>query len=293
MSGANTAFQDNKSLIWYDGKMVPWKEANCHVLTHSLHYGAAVFEGERAFNGKIFKSKEHTERLLKSANLVGYSIPYSFEEIEEAKERTLRENNLKDVYLRAVAWRGSEEMGLGATKCKIHLAVAAWDWPSYFEADKLNKGLRLKIAKWRRPSPETAPSAAKTSGLYMICTMSKHEAAASGFDDALMLDYRGRVAECTAANVFLVFDGELHTPTPDCFLNGITRQTVMQLAKDRGLKVVERAILPEEMAKATECFVTGSAAGIVPVGEIDSYKFTVGDITRNLTADYIKATGQK
>lgn len=282
-------FDDRDGTIWYDGKMVPWRDSTCHILTHSLHYGGAVFEGERAYGGKIFKSVQHSERLHDSAKMVGYDIPYSVEEIEAAKEAVLKENNLSDAYIRVVAWRGSEQMGLGATGTKVHMAVAAWEWPPYFASESL----RFCIADWRRPAPDTAPSHAKVSGLYMICTMAKHDAVAKGYDDALMLDYRGRIAECTAANIFFVMDGELHTPDPDCFLDGITRQTLIELAEKRGIKVVVRPILPEELGKATEVFVTGTAAEVMPVSHIAGHEYTPGEITKTLIDDYFTLVGKK
>lgn len=292
MATESKSFKDRNGFIWYDGEMKPWKEAEFHVLSHSLHYGSGVFEGERAYNGVIFKSLQHTERLINSARILGYQIPYSAAEIEKAKQEVINKNDIKNAYLRPIAWRGSEEMGLGAKNCRIHLAIAAWDWPSYFSDEQLKKGLRLKIATWRRPPPGTAPFDAKAAGLYMICTMSKHNAMENGYDDALMLDWRGRISECTAANLFFVMNGELHTPVADCFLNGITRQTVIELAKELGIKVVERAILPEEMSKFQECFVTGTAVEIVPVGEVENYKFVPGETTFALRNAYIKATGR-
>ncbi|MGE3231071.1 MAG: branched-chain amino acid aminotransferase [Hyphomicrobium sp.] len=279
-------FDDRDGTIWFDGKLVPWRDARLHVLTHGLHYASCVFEGERAYEGQIFKMTEHNERLVKSAEILGFEIPYSVAEIDAACLQTLQAMKLKDAYVRPVAWRGSEMMGVAAQHNKIHLAIAVWEWPSYFSPELLEKGIRLCWSKWKRPSPETAPTNSKAAGLYMICTLSKHEAERTGYADALMLDYRGQVAECTGANVFLVIDGEIHTPTPDCFLDGITRRTAMELARRRGIKVVERAIWPDDLKKASEIFITGTAAEVTPVGEIGDLKFTVGAITRQMRTDY-------
>lgn len=259
-----------------------------HVLTHGLHYGSCVFEGERAYNGKVFKLREHSDRLIKSGELLGFKIPYSVEQIEQATLDTLQKQNLRDAYIRPVAWRGSEMMAVSAQKTKIHVAIAAWEWPSYFSREARERGLRLQISKWQRPAPNTAPTASKAAGLYMICTLSKHAAENDGFDDALMLDYRGLVAEATGANVFFIMGGEIHTPTPDCFLDGITRRTVIELAKKRGLKVIERQITPEEIKTANEIFLTGTAAEVTPIGQINDHKFTVGPITKQLMDDYTK-----
>jgi branched-chain amino acid aminotransferase len=279
-------FDDRDGTIWFDGKLIPWRDAKVHALTHALHYASAVFEGERAYSGMIFKSREHSERLKKSAEILDFEIPYTVEEIDRAKAETLKANNLTDGYVRPIAWRGSEMMGVAAQANKIHLAIATWAWPSYFSPELRAKGIRLCMAKYRRPAPDTAPTASKAAGLYMICTISKHEAERAGFQDAMMLDYRGQIAEATGANVFFVIDGEIHTPKPDCFLDGITRRTVIDLARARQLKVIERAIMPEEMGKATECFLTGTAAEITPVGEIDRYKFTPGKVTQALWDDF-------
>ncbi|WP_422021994.1 branched-chain amino acid aminotransferase [Roseibium sp.] len=272
--------------IWYDGTFVPWSDAKLHVLSHGLHYGSSVFEGERAYGGRIFKSEEHTERLLASARELGFEIPWTAEQINAAKEETLARMNLTDAYIRPVAWRGSEMMGISAQKNTIHLAIAAWEWPSYFAPEERLKGIRLDMADYRRPDPRTAPFKAKAAGLYMICTISKHAAEAKGFTDALMLDWRGQVAEATGANVFFVKDGKIHTPTPDCFLNGITRQTVIGLAKDRGIEVIERVIMPEELSSFEQCFVTGTAAEVTPVSEIAGNSYVVGDIIKTLMEDY-------
>jgi branched-chain amino acid aminotransferase len=279
-------FDDRDGKIWLDGKLVAWRDAKVHVLTHALHYASAVFEGERAYSGVVFKSREHSERLKRSAQILDFEIPWSVEEIDRAKAETLKANNLTDGYVRPIAWRGSEMMGVAAQANKIHLAIATWAWPAYFSPELRAKGIRLCMAKYRRPAPDTAPTASKAAGLYMICTISKHEAERKGFQDAMMLDYRGQIAEATGANVFFVMDGEIHTPKPDCFLDGITRRTVIDLARARQLKVIERAILPEEMAKASECFLTGTAAEITPVGEIDKYKFTPGKVTQTLWDDF-------
>ncbi len=279
-------------MIWFNGKLVPWREANVHILTHAMHYAGAVFEGERGYNGKIFKSREHSERLLKSAEIIGYKIPYTAEQIDKAKAETMAANNLKDCYVRPIAWRGSEMMGVSAQQAKINVAVATWEWPAYFSPELREKGIKLCWAKWARPAPNTAPTASKASGLYMICTASKHAAEDAGYHDALMLDYRGQIAEATGANVFLVIDGEIHTPKPDCFLDGITRRTVIDLARQRQYKVHERAIMPDELGKAQEVFLTGSAAEVTAVGSIDKYNFTVGAVTRNLRDDYAKLVRQ-
>jgi branched-chain amino acid aminotransferase len=289
---AQAPFNDRDGVIWFNGKLVPWREANIHILTHAMHYAGAVFEGERGYNGKIFKSREHSERLLRSAEIIGYKIPYTAEQIDKAKAETMAANNLKDCYVRPIAWRGSEMMGVSAQQAKINVAVATWEWPAYFSPELREKGIKLCWAKWARPAPNTAPTASKASGLYMICTASKHAAEDAGYHDALMLDYRGQIAEATGANVFLVIDGEIHTPKPDCFLDGITRRTVIDLARQRQYKVHERAIMPDELGKAQEVFLTGSAAEVTAVGSIDKYNFTVGPVTRNLRDDYAKLVRQ-
>ncbi|HSV28321.1 MAG TPA: branched-chain amino acid aminotransferase, partial [Candidatus Omnitrophota bacterium] len=246
---AGIPFDDRDGTIWFDGKLIPWRDAKVHVLTHGLHYGSCVFEGERAYGGKVFKLTEHSDRLVKSGEVLGMKIPYSVAEIDAATIETLKASGIDDAYIRPVAWRGSEMMGVAAQNNTIHLAIAVWAWPSYWSPEARMRGIRLNISDWRRPHPQTAPTAAKAAGLYMICTMSKHKAESEGFEDSMMLDWRGQVAEATGANIFFVMDGELHTPLPDCFLNGITRQTVIDLAKKRGIKVVERAIMPEELTK--------------------------------------------
>ena len=283
-------FDDRDGFIWMDGKLVEWRDAKVHVLTHGMHYASCVFEGERSYGGKIFKSRDHSERLHRSAQLLGFEIPYSVGVLEEAKYAVLEANGVVDGYLRPVAWRGSEMMAISAQQAKIHVAIASWAWPSMFNPEIKAKGIRLTLADYKRPSPETAPTASKAAGLYMICTISKHAAEKKGFHDALMLDYRGYLAEATGANLFLVIDGQLHTPTPDCFLNGITRQTVMDLAREAGITVVERHMQPEELARAQEVFLTGSAAEITPVGEIDGRMFTPGKVTHALMEAYTKAT---
>lgn len=290
---AGPAYDDRDGLIWYDGEMVEWRDAKVHLLTHTLHYGSGVFEGVRMYGGKIFKLNEHSERLVESAKIMGFDIPYSVEEINQACIDACKVNNITDGYLRPLAWRGSEMMGVAAQSNTIHLAVAAWEWPSYFSPEARDKGISLQTSKWRRPAANTAPVHAKACGLYMIATLSKHDAEAAGFVDSLMLDYRGHIAEATGANIFMEMgDGKLHTPTPDCFLDGITRRTVIDLAKARGIEVIERTILPEELANVTQVFLTGTAAEVTPVGIIDDYTFPVGDITKTLRADYEKLVGR-
>jgi branched-chain amino acid aminotransferase len=282
-------FDDRDGLIWMNGEMIPWRDARTHSLTHALHYASQVFEGERAYSGKIFKSREHTERLRASCQYLDLDLPLGNEEFDAIKAQVLDANDISDGYVRAFCWRGSEMMAISAQETKIHVAVAAWQWPSYFDPETKMKGITLDIADWKRPSAESAPVHAKAAGLYMICTLSKHAAEKKGFQDALMLDYRGYVAEATGANVFfLMDDGKLHTPLADCFLNGITRQTVIGLAKDAGIEVVERHIMPEEMAQATECFLTGTAAEVTPVSRVQDYSFTPGDTTRMLVERYFE-----
>jgi len=281
-------YDDRDGQIWMDGKMVPWRDANVHILTHAMHYASSVFEGERAYNGKIFKSREHSERLKRSAQMIDFEIPYSVDEIEAAKAEVLAASGLKDAYVRAVAWRGAgEDMGVASARNPVRMAIAAWEWGAYYGDAKM-KGAKLDISKWKRPSPETIPSHAKAAGLYMICTMSKHAAEAKGCSDAMMYDYRGYVAEATGANIFFVKDGEVHTPTPDCFLNGITRQTVIGMLNDRGIKVHERHIMPEELAGFEQCWLTGTAAEVTPVGQIGEHTFEVGALTREIAESYEK-----
>lgn len=286
-------FDDRDGFIWYDGKLSPWRDVKLHVLSHALHYASCVFEGERVYGGEIFKLTEHSQRLVDSGRILGFDNPFTVAQIDQACRDTVKANNIVDGYVRPVAWRGAEMMGVAAQATKIHVAVATWSWPSYFSPEARSKGIRLMFAPWKRPHPETAPTAAKAAGLYMICTMSKHEAENKGYDDALMLDWRGQVAEATGANVFLVIDGKIHTPTPDCFLDGITRRTVIGLAKKRGIEVIERSIMPEELAKAQEVFLTGTAAEVTPVGEIGPYRFTPGAVCQALIADYEAATRAK
>jgi branched-chain amino acid aminotransferase len=297
MATAGLPFDDRDGFIWYDGRLVPWRDAKLHVLTHALHYASCVFEGERVYNGKVFRLDDHNARLINSGKILGFEVPASMDDLTKATLELVKANNIIDGYVRPVAWRGAEMMGVSAQASKIHLALAAWDWPAYFSPEARAKGIRMKWAKWARPAPNTAPTQAKAAGLYMICTMSKHDAEAEGYDDALMLDWRGQLAEATGANVFLVINGELHTPTPDCFLNGITRQTVIGLARARGIKVVERAIMPDELAKADEVFLTGSAAEVTPVGEIAGeyghFRFTPAAICRLMWEDFDRLVGKQ
>ena len=281
-------YDNRDGYIWMDGKMVDWREANVHILTHAMHYASSVFEGERAYNGKIFKSREHSERLKRSAEMIDFEIPYTIDQIEAAKAEVLAASGLQDAYVRAVAWRGvGEDMGVASARNPVRLAIAAWEWGAYYGDAKM-KGAKLDISKWKRPSPETIPSHAKAAGLYMICTMSKHAAEAKGCSDAMMYDYRGYVAEATGANIFFVKDGEVHTPTPDCFLNGITRQTVIGMLKDKGITVHERHIMPEELEGFEQCWLTGTAAEVTPVGQIGDFNFEVGALTRDIAESYEK-----
>ncbi len=279
-------FDQREGSLWYDGKLIPWKDAKTHVLTHGLHYGSSVFEGERIYNGTIYKLKEHTARLFFSAEELGMTIPFTQDEISAACIAAAEAQGIKDGYIRPVAFRGSEMMAVSAQNTKIHVAIACWPWPSYFSPEEKLKGIRLDIARWRRPAADTEPVHAKAAGLYMICTISKHEAEAKGYADAMMLDYRGLVAEATGANIFFVKDGTLHTPIPDCFLNGLTRQSVIAIAKEHQIPVVERHIKPEEMSEFSECFLTGSAAEVTPVSEIGPYRFKPGKLTEMLMNAY-------
>ena len=280
-------FDDRDGVIWMNGEMVDWRDARTHTLTHALHYGSQVFEGERAYGGTIFKSREHTQRLRSSCHYLDFDLPVSDEEMDSIKDMVLAANNIIDGYVRAFCWRGSEMMAISAQETKIHLAVAAWQWPSYFDPDVKMKGITLDISDWRRPSAQSAPVHAKAAGLYMICTLSKHRAEQKGFQDSLMLDYRGYIAEATGANIFfLMEDGKLHTPLADCFLNGITRQTVIELAADKGIEVVERHIQPEELAQVKECFLTGTAAEVTPVSQIADYQFKPDALTRDFVESY-------
>lgn len=282
----DATFDDRDGFIWFDGALRPWRDANVHVLTHAMHYASAVFEGARAYGGKVFALEQHSQRLIESARILGFEIPWTREQIDAAVNETLAANGLTNGYIRPIAWRGSEQMGVSAQKTKPHLAIACWEWGAYFGPEALAKGLRLNIAPWRRPAPYTAPTKSKAAGLYMICTMSKHAAEDAGYNDALMLDWRGQVAEATGANVFFLKDGVLHTPTPDCFLDGITRRTVMGLAQRRGIEVVERVIWPEELETFEQAFLTGSAAEVTPLAEIGPWRFEVGALTQQLARDY-------
>jgi branched-chain amino acid aminotransferase len=279
-------FDDRDGTIWYDGRMVPWREAKLHVLTHGLHYASCVFEGERSYGGRIFRLRQHSQRLLESGRILGYEIPYPVEAIDAACNEVIRANGIVDGYVRPVAWRGSEVMGVSAQQSRIHLAIAAWQWPTYFSPEARMSGIRMTFAPWRRPAPNTAPTQSKAAGLYMICTLSKHAAEQAGYNDALMLDWRGQIAEATGANIFLVQDGKVHTPAPDCFLDGITRKAVIELAHKAGITVVERAIMPDELARTQEVFITGTAAEVTPVAEIGPHRFQVGQISRRLVSDF-------
>ena len=280
------SFDQREGFIWFDGALVPWAQAQLHVLSHGMHYGSCVFEGERAYGGEIFKCTEHSERLIRSGEYLDMQIPYSAAEIDAAKRLVLERNGQPDAYVRPVAWRGSEMMGVSAQQNRIHLAIATWEWPSYFDPVERLKGIRLDLAEYRRPDPATAPCRSKAAGLYMICTVSKHKAERKGYADALMLDWQGRVAECTGANVFFIKDGKIHTPIADCFLDGITRQTVMTLARRRGFEVIERRIMPDELTDFSECFITGTAAEVTAVSEIAEWKFSPGRIMQQLMDDY-------
>ena len=286
-------YDDRDGFIWLDGALVPWREAQVHVLTHALHYASSVFEGQRAYGGEVFKLSEHSARLRRSAELLGFELPWTVEQIDEACRQVLVANKLENAYMRPLAWRGSEQMGVSAQRTKIHLAIAAWEWGSYFGDEAARRGVRLDIASWRRPAPYTAPIASKASGLYMICTLSRHAAQAKGYDDALMFDWRGQVAEATGANAFFVRDGALHTPTPDCFLDGITRRTVMDLARRRGIEVVERTIWPEELESFEQFFLTGSAAEVTPVALAGPWSFEVGELTLQLRKDYLDLVNRR
>jgi branched-chain amino acid aminotransferase len=282
-------FDQRDGSIWFDGEIVPWKEAKVHVLTHGLHYGSSIFEGERAYGGTIFKSREHSLRLHKSAEIMDFTVPYSVEQLDAAKARVVELNGGGDQYVRPVAWRGSEMMAVSAQHSKIHVAIATWAWPSMFDPETKMKGIRLDIADYRRPDPQCAPVHAKAAGLYMICTISKHKAEKKGYADAMMLDWQGRVAECTGANIFFTRDGAIHTPIADCFLNGLTRQTVIAIAKQQGMEVIESRIMPDELPSYNECFIVGSAAEVTPISEIGPYKFRPGNISRTLMDAYSNA----
>ena len=282
-------FDKREGVIWFNGDIVPWKDAHVHVLTHGLHYGSSVFEGERAYAGKIYKSKEHTKRFRKSAQIMDFDLPYTDDEINAAKDKVVELMGGGDQYVRPVAFRGSEMMAVSAQNNKIHVAIATWAWPSMFDPETKMKGIRLDIAEYRRPDPMCAPVHAKAAGLYMICTISKHKAEKKGYADAMMLDWQGRVAECTGANIFFTRDGAIHTPIADCFLNGLTRQTVIALAKAQGMEVIESRIMPDDLPSYNECFIVGSAAEVTPVAEIGSYKFKPGNISRSLMDSYANA----
>jgi branched-chain amino acid aminotransferase len=279
-------FDQMPGVIWFDGKLIQSPDAKIHVLTHGLHYASVVFEGERAYGGVIFKSPEHSERLKRSANILDFEIPYTVAEIDAAKHLVVEKDGIPNAYVRPIAWRGSEQLGVSAQTNTIHLAIAAWDWPSYFDPAERMKGIRLDFAEYRRPDPRTSPCLSKASGLYMICTISKHRAERRGYADAMMLDWEGRVAETTGANLFFIQGGKIHTPIADCFLAGITRATAIDLAKRRGIEVIERRIMPEELSGFSECFITGTAAEVTPVSEIADWRFTPGAITQQLMADY-------
>ncbi|HUO98246.1 MAG TPA: branched-chain amino acid aminotransferase [Rhizomicrobium sp.] len=279
-------FDQRDGSLWFDGKLVPWQDAKIHVLTHGLHYASCVFEGERMYSGRIYKLKEHTRRLFDSAKWLGMKIPYTEAEIDAACMQACEVQGYTDAYVRPVVYRGSEMMAVSAQQTKIHVAVAAWSWPSYFDPETKMKGIRLDISDWKRPAPDTIPCKAKAAGLYMICTLSKHTAESKGFTDAMMLDYRGYIGEATGANIMFVKDGALHTPIADCFLDGITRRSVLALARLRQIPVFERHIKPEEMAGFSECFLTGTAAEVTPVSQVGTYSFTPGEITRTLMNDY-------
>lgn len=282
---AGPAFDDRDGVIWYNGKLLPWREAKVHVLSHSLHYGSGVFEGERIYNGKVFKLTEHSRRLHKSANMLAYALPYSVEEVDAATKLVVAENKLESGYVRPIAWRGAETIGVSAAGTKVHVAIAAFPWGAYYA----QKAIKLVTSRWKRPSPESSPAGSKAAGLYIICTLAKDEALAAGYQDALMHDYKGRLSEATGANLFLVLNGELHTPTTETILNGITRLTIMDLARKRGIKVVEREIYPDELAKASEVFLTGTAVEVQPVNVIDRREYPVGPVSIQLQTDYAAA----
>ena len=279
-------FDQRSDLIWLDGKLIATADCKISVLTHGLHYASCVFEGERAYGGVVFESTKHSERLKGSAAILDFEIPYTVAEIDAAKRLVLEKNNQKEAYVRPIAWRGSEQLGVSAQNNKIHLAIATWEWPSYFDPAQRLKGIRLDLAEYRRPDPKTAPCLAKAAGLYMICTVSKHRAEKRGYADAMMLDWQGRVAECTGANIFFIKDGKIHTPIADCFLSGITRATAITIAHRHGIEVIERRIMPEELSGFSECFITGTAAEVTAVSEIADWKFTPSRITQTLMSDY-------
>ncbi len=281
-------FDDRDGWIWLDGRFVPWRDAKLHVLSHAMHYGSGVFEGERMYNGAIFELDAHTRRLFHSAETLDFEIPFTVEEISQACIDACDKNGFADCYVRPIAWRGSEQLSVSARETRTHVAVAVWAWPKYFDAARFNRGIRLCWAKYRRPPAEAAPTSAKAVGLYMICTVSKNVAERAGYDDALMLDCSGNIAETTGANIFFVRDGVLYTPTPDCFLNGITRKTVIKLAHESGFQVKETRIRPEDLATFSECFVVGTAAEVTPVGEIAEHRFRPSEITFSLVERYAR-----
>lgn len=282
-------YDDRDGYIWMDGKMLPWREAKLHVLSHGLHYGGSVFEGERMYSGKIFKLDEHSDRLIQSAALLDFSISFTAAEIAQATKEVAEANGMTEAYMRPLAWRGPEVMGVSGLLCRTRVAVACWEWPKYFAGDVEEKGISLVTSTWRRPHPQTMPVQSKACGLYMIGTMAKQAAERAGFHDALMLDYKGRVAEATGANMFLIRGGVIHTPAPECFLNGITRQTVIEMARGLGYDVIERDdLMPEELSSFEEIFVTGTAAEVTPIGKIDGMEFKVGPVTRRLRAAYLE-----
>jgi branched-chain amino acid aminotransferase len=284
---AELPYDDREGVIWMNGEFVQWPDAKLHVLSHGLHYASCVFEGERVYGGEVFKLTEHSERLHESAKALDFSIPYTVAELDEATRELVRRHGLSEGYVRPVAWRGSEMMGVSAQQNRINVSIAAWDWGSYFDPEQRLKGIRMTIAEYRRPDPKTAPAKSKAAGLYMICTLEKHRAERDGYADALMYDWRGQVAEATGANIFFIKDGVLHTPTPDCFLDGITRRTVIELAKKRGYEVIERVIMPDELDDFSECFITGTAAEVTPVSEIGPHRYQVSEISKNLLNDYM------
>jgi branched-chain amino acid aminotransferase len=282
VSSPSLPLDDRDGVIWFNGKLIPWRDAKIHVLAHSLHYGNAVFEGARIYNGKVFKLTQHSARLIHSAKMLAYDLPYSVEQLDAATKQVVAENKLDSGYVRPLAWRGSEVIGVSAQGTKVHVMIAAFPWGAYYG----QQAIKLVMSRWKRPSPESAPAGSKAAGLYIICTLAKDEALAAGVQDALMLDYKGRLSEATGANLFLLINGELHTPTVECILNGITRQTVMELAKKRGIKVVERELYPDELAKASEVFLTGTAVEVQPVGAIDAREYPLGPVTQQLQVDY-------
>ena len=280
-------FDDRDGEIWMDGKFVPWRDAQIHILSHALHYGSCVFEGERVYEHKIFKSEQHTDRLFKSAGLLSIDMQFSKDEINAAKEETVRRAGYKDAYIRPVVWRGAGSMGVSAPESGVHTAIAVWEWPAYFPEEMLAKGISMEISRWTRPGPSSAPCTAKAAGLYIICTLAKEEADRNGNQDSLMYDTEGNIAEATGAHIFFVKDGEIHTPKLGNFIEGITRATAIDLARARGINVIERSIGPDELSSFEQCFLTGSAAEITPVGNIAEHKYEVGNITSTMRADYM------